>query len=138
MIFGALRPPLEHVYATVAAVLEKSVARDPLESLQEVMDGIESGYLTAWVATDGADLHSVTVTQIVSGMKGKQCFIRHCARADEGAPLAEWLEYLPIIEYWAASEGCASIELIGRMGWLKVLPDYERQAVQMRKMLVRA
>ena len=135
MIFGALKPPLTSVYQPVAACLTASVADDPLECLEEVMAGIEAGNLVAWVATEGTRLHSVTVVEIIEGGKARQCFIRHCARADGGAPIAEWLQFLPVIEAWAASQGCASIELIGRAGWERMLPGFEKKAVLLRKSL---
>jgi hypothetical protein len=137
MIFGALRPPLLHVYRPVAACLAASVARDPMESLDDVMNGIELGNLVAWVASDGATLHSVTVVEILEGGKARQCFIRHCAKADGGSPLSEWLDFLPVIENWAISQGCETIELIGREGWARVLPGFEKQAVVLRKPLAR-
>ncbi|SCW57000.1 hypothetical protein SAMN02927924_01433 [Sphingobium faniae] len=135
MIFGALRPPLAHVAPMVAQCIAASVADDPLESLDEVMAGIEDGSLVAWVATEGERLHSVTVVEILEGGKGRQCFIRHCARADGGSHLRDWLGFLPVIEDWAASQGCMSIELIGRAGWERVLPDFQKKAVLLRKVL---
>lgn len=135
MIFGALRPPLGHVYQAVADCIAASVADDPLESLDDVMNGIELGNLVAWVATEDSHLHSVTVVEIIEGGKGCQCFIRHCARADGGAALRDWIAFLPVIESWAASEGCQTIELIGRAGWERVLPDFQKKAVLLRKSL---
>jgi len=135
VIFGALRPPLRHVYEPVARCLASSVARDPLESLDDVMNGIELGNLVAWVATDGDRLHSVTIVEIIEGGKGRQCFIRHCARADGGSAMCDWLRFLPVIEGWAISEGCQSIELIGRAGWERILPDFKKKAVLLRKTL---
>lgn len=135
MTFGALRPPLAHVAPSIAAAIMKSVERDALESLDEIMEAIEDGRMIAWAATSGSTLDGVTVTEILEGGKGRQCFIRHCARADGGAPLAEWLDQLSVIETWALSEGCASVELLGRAGWERALPGYQKQAVQLRKML---
>lgn len=131
MVFGALRAPLGHVRQSIADCLAPSIAFDPLEDLEEVMEGIDDGSLVAWVASDGDTLHSVTVVEIIEGEKGPRCFIRHCA----GANLKEWLHFLPVIENWAASFGCVAVETLGRKGWERVLPDYQNRAVLLRKML---
>lgn len=135
MIFGALNHPLGGAYQAVASCIASSVADDPLESLDSVMAALDCGDLTAWVATDGDRLHSVTVTEILEGDAGRQCFIRHCARAKGGAGLREWLRFLPVIEEYARLNGCLTIELIGRAGWERALPDFEKKAVLLRKSL---
>ena len=135
MIFGALNHPLGAAYGPVADCLSISVARDPMESLSDIMEALDAGEMTAWVASDGDNLHSVTVTEILEGGAGKQCFIRHCARAKGGASLQDWLGFLPVIEEYARLNGCQTVELIGRAGWEKILPDFEKKAVLLRKTL---
>lgn len=41
--------------------------------------------------------------------------------------------YREIIEPWFWSQGCEWIELQGRKGWKRVMPDYEETAVILRK-----
>jgi len=36
-----------------------------------------------------------------------------------------WIKYLPLIEDWALSVGCTSLECWGRKGWLKILKDWK-------------
>lgn len=47
---------------------------------------------------------------------------------DEGLPF-----YRDTIEPWFWSQGCEWIELHGRKGWKRVLPDYRESAVVLRK-----
>ena len=135
MIFGALNHPLGAAYGPVSDCLSISVARDPMESLSDIMEALDAGEMTAWVASDGDNLHSVTVTEILEGGAGKQCFIRHCARAKGGASLQDWLGFLPVIEEYARLNGCAEIRLVGREGWDRVLPGYSKKAVLLSKAL---
>lgn len=46
----------------------------------------------------------------------------------------ELISGLPVLEQWAASEGLEAVEMVGRKGWLKELPDYKMQPY-MRKVL---
>jgi hypothetical protein len=39
------------------------------------------------------------------------------------------------IESWARTMGCYAIEIVGREGWQRVLPDYKRTAVVLEKPL---
>lgn len=51
-----------------------------------------------------------------------------------GDSLAEGLElYREHTEPWLMSQGCEFVEVAGRKGWAKVLPDYEQSAVVLVK-----
>lgn len=130
MEFGGLTVPLGPVEPQVREAIAPSVARDPCESLDDVMRDIAEGKAIAWAITEGAALRGVVVTQVLEGSAGKQCFIRHCS----GTDIRHWLHFLAVIEDWARSEGCATIELIGRPGWERLL-GWHRQAVLLRKAL---
>lgn len=41
--------------------------------------------------------------------------------------------YRDVIEPWFWSQGCEWIEVQGRKGWKRVIPDYQEQAVVLRK-----
>jgi len=134
MHFGGITIPMGPVLeAELRHVIAPSIDRDAFESLDEVMGEIERGEAIAWIATEGHKIRAACVTQIISGEHGSQCFIRHCA----GLGREEWLHYLSLIELWARGCGCASIELIGRKGWIRTLQPqgYEERAVVLRKVL---
>ncbi len=60
--------------------------------------------------------------------------MRHCFASGENA--RRWIPYIAdYIEPWAKNLGCEKMELIGRKGWLKWLPDYELQEIVMVKSL---
>jgi len=134
MHFGGITTPMNPVLeAELRQAIAPSIDRDAFESLDEVMGEIERGDALAWIATEGHKIRAVCVTQIIEGQYGSQCFIRHCA----GENREDWLKYLPLIELWAKGCGCASVELIGRKGWIRVLQPngYEERAVVLRKAL---
>lgn len=134
MHFGGIARPISPLLeAELREVLAPSIDRDAFESLDEVMGNIMRGEALAWIATEGHKIRAACVTQIIRGEYGAQCFIHHCA----GSGREDWIKYLPLIELWAKGCGCASIELIGRKGWIKVLQPhgYEDRAVVLRKVL---
>jgi len=133
VIFGGLVPPLGPVEAIVRAVLAPSVANDPCENMDELIEEIERGEAICWLITEGEDVRGCVVTQIVGQPDHLQLFIRHCA----GDGIKDWLHYLRLIEMWGISQGCDSMELIGRAGWLRMLAPtgWRQQAIVMRKIL---
>lgn len=44
-------------------------------------------------------------------------------------------EVKPIVENWFRSMGCKYVQIIGRRGWKKVLPDYREQSINLVKTL---
>jgi hypothetical protein len=40
-----------------------------------------------------------------------------------------------VIENWLRAKGCEFVDIAGRSGWERILPDYERHAVILRKRL---
>lgn len=128
MNFGVLTVPLGNVEPMVRQTLAASVQKDPCESLDDVIAAVEDGRALCWAISDEVALRGVVVTEIVEGSKARQCFIRHCA----GEGIRDWLHFLNVIEAWAASDGCDTIELIGREGWERLL-GWERKAVLLRK-----
>ena len=41
-----------------------------------------------------------------------------------GDRLDEWVDHHDQIERWAKAAGCHRIEVVGRKGWARVLPDF--------------
>lgn len=51
-----------------------------------------------------------------------------------GAGLRQWRNTLAAIEDQSRTQGCASVEFVGRPGWARALPDYDCN-VHFRKVL---
>lgn len=47
----------------------------------------------------------------------------------------ETLAFFEVIEDWFRDMGCKFVDWTGRAGWERILPDYQRHAVVMRKRL---
>ena len=74
-----------------------------------------------WIAIDGEKILASMVTQIV--VYPKKRVLRIIAIG--GGDMHRWISFLPALEELALEQGCASIEVWGRKGWLKILDDYK-------------
>ncbi len=75
-------------------------------------------------------LMAVTTRLVPSGSGRVKCLIGHIG----GDDMEKWLGFLPMIESYAREQGCVGMKIVGRKGWLRVLPDYEQTAVVMEKL----
>lgn len=83
-----------------------------------------------WIGED-SEIRCAVVTSIRTGRDGPICDIWLMGGNDRSL----WLHFLAVIEAAAADRGCVAMELTGRTGWRRVLPDYREQAIVLRKAL---
>jgi len=89
----------------------------------------ENAYL--WVAIEDGGILAAAVTQVTDPKDCRLCTIVACGGHD-------WERFGHLIEgleKYARAEGCTRIEIAGRPGWLRRLPDYKLAKVVIRKEL---
>ena len=87
-----------------------------------------------WIAVDRSEperIEAVCVTEIVSYPRERRCGLVFCAGDESG----RWLHHLDAIADWARGQGCAALELQGRPGWERRLPEWKKTHVLLRKRL---
>jgi hypothetical protein len=104
---------------------------DPLDSLPGVRRKIEKGEAQLWMITEGEDIRAVLVTNISQYDKGRVLTLAHCA----GTHMRAWIKYQDVIEAYARESGCDYIRTVGRPGWERVLPGFEKTGVVLEKSL---
>jgi hypothetical protein len=62
---------------------------------------------------------------------GKVCLIAACG----GNDVARWVNLLSGIEQWARENGCETMRLYGRPGWVRKLRDYKMTRIILDKKL---
>jgi hypothetical protein len=82
---------------------------------------LAEGDMQLWLAFIESEILASMVTQIVPYPRKKVLRIISIA----GEDMNNWIDNLPLIEDWALSQGCTSLECWGRKGWLKVLEDWK-------------
>lgn len=105
-------------------LLSASAARGGDVTIDQIEGELDAKRALLWSTTDGK---FCGVTQIVNVNDGKQCFIWQMG--GEG----DWRSCLSTIENYARDEGCNSIEGNMRPGFERVLTDWKRIAVVLRK-----
>ena len=88
---------------------------------EDFYEAIHNGEMQLWLAVEGKELLASMVTQIIPYPRKR--VLRIISIGGDG--MERWLGYIPLIEDWALSMGCTSLECWGRKGWLKVLKDWK-------------
>jgi len=92
-----------------------------------VESNIFDGLWLLWIAWDGKEIKGAAVT----GLVGDACEIIACA----GDAMKTWVHLIADIEQYARNEGRKRMRIIGRRGWLRVLPEYKQTAVVLERAL---
>ena len=100
-----------------APLLQRAVDRQDTHALADVKVEVEAGRAQLWCGMDSA-----LVTEVAIYPRRKVC--RIWLAAGDMTELVHAM--LPDVEAWAAEKGCDGMEVIGRHGWARVLPEYRQ------------
>jgi len=114
---------VDQVWSIAAPLLEKATKRTRKIDLTSLLKSARDGLMQIWLAYDAEeeDVLAAAATEMVtysSGLKSARVILLG------GRQLNRWSRLIDIIENWALSEGCSTVEIVGRRGWEKVYPDY--------------
>lgn len=124
-------PPeaLFEVWPQVGPMLAEAINRDTGSlGLEDVFKRLVNKYMQLWVYLDG-DIKACCVTQIDNRSSGRVCTLYYLS----GGYMNEWLRFEDKLADWAKSHGCVALEGMGRPGWERVLKDWRKTAIVMRK-----
>ena len=126
-------PPqlVSQIWPTVSERLHTAMQRGGLGSFNVLMADVLSGRALLWVAAQDDEIVTAAVTQIGIGVGGKVCEIVACG----GIDTLHHLHLLGEIEDYARNEDCRATRIIGRKGWIRMLPDYRATRVVLEKEL---
>lgn len=96
------------------------------ETLQDIIKGVSH----LWVAHDAAPIGIVTTK--VKQYHDHRTMLIHLLG---GVRIKDWIHLLPTIEESAVAFGCKDIEIQGRAGWKKLLPEYKSNRIILSKEL---
>ena len=111
-----------YVWEEVAPLLDtvKEHTEGELET-DDFLEPLTHGDMQLWIATEGSTVHGVMVTQLVPYPQKKILRIISLA----GDNFEELRDFQEMIEAFAVKTGCTALEMWGRKGWKKLLPDWE-------------
>ena len=113
---------IAYIWEEVAPLLErvKEHSEGELET-DDFLEPLTHGDMQLWTAIKNNEIMASMVTQIVPYPRKRVLRIISIA----GEEMDGWIKYLHLIEDWALSVGCTSLECWGRKGWLKILRDWK-------------
>lgn len=117
----------------VAHHVERWIERDGLWDANGVKQELKDGRAQLWCFHHG-DIKGIWVTRIHLIGTIPVGVVWGCA-GDLNEHREDALAFFGIIEDWMRSEGCKYVEIVGRDGWARIFPDYQRHAVILRKRL---
>ena len=111
-----------YVWEEVAPLLDtvKEHTEGELET-DDFLEPLTHGDMQLWIATEGSTVHGVMVTQLVPYPQKK--ILRVISLA--GDNFEELRDFQEMLEAFAVKTGCTALEMWGRKGWKKLLPDWE-------------
>lgn len=130
MIFTAQKADLERLWAHARPFIERFSDETMVVSAEDLYRDISAGEKQLWLIEEGARVTAVVVTQVYSTRKGSICCV-WAACGNSGIGLL--LDALAEIEKWARSIGCVALEIRGRKGWERVLPEFAKTGVLLEK-----
>ena len=121
---------IPYIWDQVAPLLDR--VREHTEGELETDDylgELSDGNMQLWIATENNGLHSIRVTQIAVYPQKKVLKIISMA----GSEFSRLYEFNDMVESFATKTGCSSMELWGRKGWKKLLPDWKSNYIVFTK-----
>ena len=112
---------IAYIWEEVAPLIER--AKEHSEGELETDDFLEPlthGNMQLWIATEDKDIHAVMVTQFV--IYPQKNILRIISLA--GDDFEKIRNFQEIIEGFAIKNECTALEMWGRKGWKKLLPDW--------------
>ena len=116
-----------------APLIKAAMAKGRLTDHAEVAQRVRDGRALLWLGWDGNAIRAAAVTELSAANGERFCTIVACGaqRGDR----SRWLPLLAGLENYARAEGCTTMRVFGRRGWLKLLPDYRAARVILEKPL---
>jgi hypothetical protein len=114
--------------ALARPMLEDGLTGNERYTLDDIEDDVRSGNMQLWIAWTGdAVVKAVGVTEIFGHGPAKTCCIVYAT-----GDLEVLMNHIKTLEDWAKSLDC-KVEIFGRPGWVKMLPDYEIKHVLLER-----
>lgn len=132
MIFTAQAETLPELWIHAKPHIERFSAETLLISADDMYRDILTGNKQLWMTEGDGRVQAVVITQIYPTMKGPICCV-WAACGESG--IEKLLDVLAEIEKWAISLDCVAIEIRGRKGWRRVLPEFEQTGILLEKNL---
>ncbi len=122
---------LEEIWPRVAHLIRRAMARGRMGRFADVEADVLGANAYLWLAIEGGCVLAAAVTKVTAESGERLCTIVACA----GERWDKFGRLIAGLEDYARAENCAAIEICGRPGWRRRLPDYRLAKIVIRKTL---
>jgi len=106
---------------------------DAVLNSEDVLNYLQTGQWRLWVALEDGKIVAAMTVEFFYYPRDKVCRVVTLG----GKMMKGWLtdNHQQAVENWAKGQGCSYIDVYGRKGWKKVLPEYKEDCILLRKKL---
>jgi hypothetical protein len=115
----------------VEPLIRRAVKLWGREDTLDVAGALLKGEYQCFLAVKDGKPIAVAITQLARTRNGMVADIPYVA----GEHLTEWIKFTQDVFSWCKAQGCVLVEGIGRPGWERVLPGFDRTGITLRKRL---
>jgi hypothetical protein len=119
------------IWPHISHMIARAMDRGGMGRFEDVERDVLGNNSYLWLAMEGNSLLASAVTKVTTEKLYRLCTIVACC----GHDWERWGMLIEGLERYARAEGCERIEICGRPGWLKRLPDYRLAKIVIRKEL---
>lgn len=96
---------------------------------QNIAEAIIADLMHLWLVRANGELVGISITEFAFFPQKIICRVVGMV----GEDLLKWLHLREVVETWASFRGCEGMQIIGRKGYAKFLPDYAQTHVLLEK-----
>jgi len=115
----------------VAHLIRRAMVRGRMGRFEDVERDVLDANAYLWLAIESGSVLAAAVTQVTQENGHRLCTIVACG----GHDWARWGALIAGLENYARAENCRRMEIAGRPGWLRRLPDYRLRKIVIGKEL---
>jgi len=117
---------VEYVWDKVEPILARAVSRSEGElKTDDILDFISEGDMQLWIVSENKEIIAALVTQIITYPQKR--ILRLVSLA--GEDFNKFKHFLDRVQSFAIQRGCTALELWGRKGWKKLLPEWDSKYI---------
>lgn len=109
--------------------LHRAIHKADISLFRHVEAAVLNGHASLWLVVDSDKIVGQAVTQIEETEKGRKI----CTIVAANGNMKKCLPLRVGLDKYARTEGCHSMRIFGRPGWMRMLPDYHTHMVILEK-----
>ena len=117
---------VECIWDQVEPILARAVSRSEGElKTNDILNFVIEGDMQLWIVAENKEIIAALVTQIITYPQKR--ILRLVSLA--GEDFNKFKHFLDMVQSFAIQKGCTALELWGRKGWKKLLPEWNSKYI---------